>query len=94
MLKLQEVRYSENDQHGFQLLDEEGRVQLTFFWWDGPLVVTLPNPKDPKKQMQNEHHRTSYAEVLAALPDRLAAMGYEDDVDAILGLVVKKHGAG
>lgn len=39
-------------------------------------------------------HRTSYAEVLAALPERLDAMGYEDERDALMGEIVGRYGSG
>lgn len=37
---------------------------------------------------------TSYSDVLAALPDRLDGMGYEDDREAILGEIVGRYGVG
>lgn len=55
-------------------------------------VVMLPEGLNPKETF--EHHRTSYADVLKALPDRLAAIGHERDSDRIQGQVIEMFGAG
>lgn len=41
-----------------------------------------------------EHTHTRYEDVLKAFPDRMAAMGYESDIDPVLGEIVGMFGSG
>lgn len=78
-LRFQEAKDLPPGATGFRLVDENHPERTMFFHWH----------TDPV-----EHTHTAYADVLRALPDRLAAVGYEDEVDAICGEVIARFGAG
>lgn len=89
--------------HGFKLTDNEDERKEMFFHWhkDTPApvmskkVVTGTAPEGLKTlDPNNPVPSISYADVLKALPDRLAAMGYEEQTDEILGKVIEMFGAG
>lgn len=92
----------EDATHGFKIVEED-QVVMFFHWHEQPieeqLVYQIPEGVEIPKGIDPTETRviqttTSYADVLVALPDRLAAMGYENEIDAILGEVVGRFGAG
>lgn len=88
--------------HGFKIVDEEGVTQLFFHWHEQPVEEQLlhqygeddevPAEVDPL-QTRTLQTRTSYADVLKALPDRLEAHGYGSGAAEIMGKVVRLFGA-
>lgn len=88
--------------HGFRILDGE-EVLMFFHWHEEPveeqLIYNLRDDEDVPKGIDPSltrtlQTRTSYADVLKALPDRLDAMGYEDERDAIMGEIIGGFGSG
>ena len=68
----------ETASHGFRLVDEERPQHTMFFHW----------------HEEEGHARTAYSDVLAAIPDRLREMGYEDETTEILTKVTNQFGVG
>lgn len=83
-----------NTTHGFKIIDDNGKAVM-FFHWHEESTFEMPIAEriihEEVTMGTTEHRRTSYADVLAALPDRLEAMGYDDE---IVVEVVNKFGAG
>lgn len=82
--------------HGFKIV-EDGKT-LMFFHWNEEATFEVPVVErivgEEITMGTTEHRRTSYADVLAAMPDRFKAMGLEKETDAIMGEIVGMFGAG
>lgn len=91
-----------HDTHGFKIMGDDGEMLMFFHWaQDGELKQDFLAPDEaavaghPVQVLLGVRpSQTTYADVLAVLPDRLAEFGYEKETDAILGEVVGMYGAG
>jgi hypothetical protein len=88
-----EVTYEEDGMQGFMLLDDDV-VVVNFFWWSGPLERQVPAPteEDPDATMTIYEPRTSYEDVIEALPQRLESMGFGEHINEITQRVTEVYG--
>lgn len=86
----------DNSTHGFRLDTGDPLTGMFFHWHERGLIEIesfIPDGEGSSKMGTVEHPRTSYDDVINAIPARLKAFGLEDSTDDLLKQVRERYGS-